>query len=193
AAERASALTTRLLGYSRRSSDEPVPLDLGLLVDGLTAMLGRLLGSAARLVVTTDPAARTVMADAAQVEQAVINLVLNARDAVAVGGRVEVAVEPARLDRPLVHPLGTAQPGDYARLRVRDDGCGMGPETLARLFRPFVTATGRGTGLGLTVVARVARRANAAVTVASAPGAGTTVDLYFPVLAELAAGSGNAA
>lgn len=186
AAERASALTTRLLGYSRRSADDPAPLDLGQLVGDLAAMLGRLIGSGARLIVTTDPAAGAVVADAKQVEQLVINLVLNARDAIPVGGRVEVAVDRTRLDAPLTHGLGMAPAGDYVRLRVRDDGCGMGPDTVAQLFRPFFTTKGRGTGLGLTIVARVARRANAAVVVDSAPGAGTTFDLFFPRVDEAA-------
>jgi two-component system cell cycle sensor histidine kinase/response regulator CckA len=188
AAERASGLTSRLLSYSRRSTDEPAPLDLGLVVGGLTPMLGRLLGAGAVLAVKTDPVAGAVMADVKQIEQLVMNLVINARDAIAAGGRVEVAVEPARLTEPLDHALGTAPVGDYVRLRVRDDGRGMGPETLAQLFRPFVTTMGRGAGLGLTIVARLARKADAAVVVTSAPGAGTTVDLYLPRLS--AAGNG---
>ena len=178
AAERASGLTTRLLGYSRRPADTAAPIDLGQLVDGLAPVLGRLAGSKARLVVRTDPAAGAVMADGNQIEQLVINLVLNARDAVSVGGLVEVAVEPVRLHEGLTHAWGTVPAGDYIRLRVRDNGCGMGPEIVGRIFLPFLTTKG-GVGLGLTVVSRVARKANAAVVVDSTPGAGTTFDLYF--------------
>jgi two-component system cell cycle sensor histidine kinase/response regulator CckA len=180
AAERASALTSRLLGYSRRSADVATPLDLGQLVTGLTAMLARLIGSGASLVVRADPTAGAVLADAGQVEQMIINLVLNARDAIAHGGRVAVTVEPLRLTVPLDHALGTAAAGAYVRLRIRDDGAGMTKETVAQLFRPFFTTKSRGAGLGLTIVSRVARKTNAAVIVDSAAGKGTTVDLYFP-------------
>jgi two-component system, cell cycle sensor histidine kinase and response regulator CckA len=181
AAERASALTTRLLGYCREATDEAVPLDLTQLVGGLTNMLARLLGSGANLAIRTDRAAGAVIADAKQIEQLVINLILNARDAIANGGRVEVSVDSATLTTPLSHALGTAPAGNYVRLRVRDDGYGMEASTLAQLFQPFFTTKG-GAGLGMTVVARVARKSNAAVIVDSAPGKGTTIDLYFPRL-----------
>jgi two-component system cell cycle sensor histidine kinase/response regulator CckA len=182
AAEQASALTSGLLGYCRRATDEAAPLDLSQLVDGLSTMLVRLLGAGANLVVRTDPAAGSIIADAEQVEQLIVNLVVNARDAVAGGGRVEVSVDAAPLTSPLTHALGTAPAGSYVRLRVRDEGCGMGPDAVAQLFRPFFTTKDGGTGLGMTVVARVARKTNAAVVVDSAPGAGTTIDLYFPRL-----------
>jgi two-component system cell cycle sensor histidine kinase/response regulator CckA len=181
AAERASALTTRLLGYSRRPADAAAPVDLGQIVHGLAPVLGRLVGSGARLVVRTDPAAGAVVAEGNQIEQLVINLVLNARDAIAVGGQIEVAVEPVGLRERLTHAWGTVPAGDYLRLRVRDDGCGMEPEIVGRIFLPFLTTKG-GVGLGLTVVSRVARKANAAVVVDTAAGAGTTFDLYFPPL-----------
>jgi two-component system, cell cycle sensor histidine kinase and response regulator CckA len=188
AAEQASALTTRLLGFSRRTADDPTPQDLGLLVGALTPWLGRLIGSGNSLAVTTDPTAGAVRADGKQIEQVIINLVLNARDAIKVGGRVEVAVDPVRLTAPLTHALGTVPAGDYVRLRIRDDGCGMSPGTVAQLFRPFFTSKSRGAGLGLTIVARIARRTNAAVVVESIVGKGTTVDLYFP---RLDAGAGR--
>ena len=175
AAEQASALTARLIGYSRRSTDDAVPLDLGLLVTGMSSMLARLLGSGANLAVHTDPAAGAIIADAKLIEQLVINLLLNARDAIVGGGRVVVSVDPATLDAPLTHSLGTARAGAYVRLRIRDDGRGMGPDAVAQLFRPFFTTKGHGAGLGMTVIARVARKTNAAVVVNSAPGEGTSV------------------
>jgi two-component system cell cycle sensor histidine kinase/response regulator CckA len=143
-------------------------------------MHGRQVGSAARLEVVAPAGVGLIRADAKQVEQVVVNLVLNARDAVGPGGLVAVAVERVRLAVPLPHALGVAPAGDYVRLRVRDDGCGMRPEVLGQIFRPFVTTKGRGTGLGLTIVARVARQCDAAVTVDSTLGRGTTFDLYFP-------------
>jgi signal transduction histidine kinase len=188
AADRASALTTRLLGYSLPSADEPTALNLGLLVEGLVPILGRLLGSGAGLEVRTVRGAGAVMADAKQVEQVTLNLVLNARDARA--SRVDLSVEPVHLDRPLpiavlrsVKGPGPVPAGDYVRLRVRDNGRGMSPETIGRLFKPFFTTRCGGTGLGLAVVARVVRKASAAVVVESAPGAGTTFDVYFPQIA----------
>ena len=182
AAERASALTTRLLGYARRTAEDAAPLDLGLLVGGLTPLLGRLVGSAAILTVTAHPAAGAVQADGEQIEQLIVNLLLNARDAAKVCGHIAVTVDSVRLTARLTHFLGTAPAGDYVRLRVRDDGHGMSPDTVAHLFRPFFTTKKRGTGLGLTIVARIARRSNAAVVVESAVGEGTTVDLLFPRL-----------
>ena len=126
--------------------------------------------------------AGAILADGQQIEQLVTNLVLNARDAIAPGGHIEVMVDPIHLTTSLTHILGTAPAGDYVRLRVRDNGHGMDPATVAQLFRPFFTTKDRGAGLGLTIVARIARRTNAAVLVDSAVGKGTTVDLYFPRL-----------
>src|SRR5204863_7242942 len=106
----------------------------------------------------------------------------NAREALPAGGHVEIAVEPARLTGSLDTALGEAPDGDYVCLRVCDDGCGMSAETKALLFRPFFTTKDRGTGLGLTIVARIARQCGAAVAVQSQPDRGTTFALYFPVL-----------
>jgi signal transduction histidine kinase len=183
AAERASALTAQLLGYSRPTAGAPAPLDLAALVRGLATLLGRVLGSRGRLTVTAAGGA-PVRADTRQVEQALVNLVLNARDALPVNGHVEVTVEPVRLAAPLTPALGAAPAGDYVRLSVRDDGCGMTAEMRAQLFRPFFTTKPHGTGLGLAIVARVARQCGAAVTVESEPGRGTTFALYFPRLPE---------
>jgi two-component system cell cycle sensor histidine kinase/response regulator CckA len=190
AAERASALTTRLLGYSRRTADAPGPQNLSVLVNGMAAMLGRLVGSGGRLAIMTEPTAGPVIADGKQIEQLLINLVLNSRDAIAAGGQVDLTVAPVRLTAPLKHALGTAPAGNYVRIRVHDNGCGMDPDTMAQLFRPFFTTKSGGAGLGLTIVSRVAHRTNAAVIVDSVVGQGTTVDLYFPRLS-LDAGAGH--
>lgn len=180
AAERASTMTTRLLGYCRKSPDEPILLDLSLTVSGLATMLGRLLGSSARLHLSADPSAGNIAADTKQIEQLVTNLVLNARDAITIGGQIEIDVARVHLESPLVHALGISPAGDYVRLRVRDLGCGMNSEAIAQLFRPFYTTKKSGTGLGLAIVARIARHCDAAITIETAPGAGTTFDVYFP-------------
>ena len=145
-----------------------------LLVYGLC-----LIASLTLLSVATNGVA-PVRADAGRVEQAVVNLVLNARDAVRIGGRVRVEVAPARLGAPLAHALGTVPAGDFVALRVRDDGCGMDAAARDRLFQPFYTTKPGGTGLGLAIVARVARECGAAVTVETEPVRGTTFTLYFP-------------
>jgi two-component system, cell cycle sensor histidine kinase and response regulator CckA len=182
AAEQASTLTTRLLTHGRETSENVVPLDLSRLVGEVSALLVRLLGPRGGLAVRTDPPAGTVIADPRHIEQLVLNLVLNARDATAGGGRIELSVDPIRLTAPLPHAFGTASAGDYARLRVRDDGRGMTPETIGKLFQPFFTTKKTGSGLGMTVVAGIARKCNAAVIVDSIVGTGTIVDVYFPTL-----------
>jgi two-component system cell cycle sensor histidine kinase/response regulator CckA len=184
AAERASALTTQLLCYSRQTVGTPAPLDLSASVRTLRALLIRVLGPQIQLSVSAREIGRLVLADARQVEQALVNLALNARDALPTGGHVEIAVEPLRLTEPLDGSLGDAPDGDYVRVRVCDDGCGMNAETKAQLFRPFFTTKDRGTGLGLTIVARIARQCGAAITVESEPDRGTTFALYFPILSE---------
>jgi len=189
AARKGSELTERLLRYCGRGDDRPAPLDLGQLIAGLSPLLSRLLGPSIRLDRRIDSSAGPILADARQIEQLVINLVLNARDAVTGDGRVELAVDALQLTAPLPGAIlnfvneGSAIPaGDYVRLRIRDDGVGMVPETIAQLGRPFFTTKSHGTGLGLSIVARVARKTHAAVKVASAPGAGTTFELFFPPL-----------
>jgi two-component system cell cycle sensor histidine kinase/response regulator CckA len=186
AAGRASELTSRLLGHSRRPADDPLPLDMSLLVKGVAPLLSRIVGSAAHLVVRADPNAGAVLADTASVEQMLINLVLNARDASTAGGSFDVTVDPVRLTAALPHRLGTVPSGDYVRLRVRDRGRGMTPENDARLFRPFFTTKPFGAGLGMSVVAQGARKTSAAVIVETTAGAGTTVDVLFPRLDEKA-------
>jgi two-component system cell cycle sensor histidine kinase/response regulator CckA len=184
AAERASALTTQLLCYSRQPIGTLLPLDLSALVSGLQPLLERVLGPEIQLGIATDDTSRLVRADARQVEQALVNLALNAKDALPAGGHVEVAVDPVRLAEPLGTAMGVAAAGDYVRVRVCDDGCGMNAETMEQLFHPFFTTKEHGTGLGLTIVARIARQSSAAVVVESEPDRGTTFALYFPAMSD---------
>ncbi len=184
AAERAAALTGHLLSFSRQAREPVGPLDLGEFVRGLGGVLGALLSASARLTLRAEAGRGLILADASQVEQVVVNLVLNARDALTANGRIEVSVDPVRLIAPLEHALGTAPAGDYVRLRVRDTGAGLSAEARQKLFRPFFTTKPHGTGLGLAAVAGVARRCGAAVVVESEPGRDTTFDILFPRLPE---------
>src|SRR5438552_4105558 len=185
AAERAADLTAQLLGYTREPANEPAALDLALLVRRLEPMLARLLGQWVRLDVFGPQHGCQIWADSRRIEQVVVNLVFNARDALRGAGRVTVAVEPVHFEVPQEHVLGTAPAGTYVALRVTDDGCGMDAAVRHHLFEPFFTTKDRGTGLGLAIVAHVAQECNAAITVDSTPNQGSTFTLYFPILAAI--------
>jgi two-component system, cell cycle sensor histidine kinase and response regulator CckA len=181
AAERASALTRQLLDFCRQSAGGPPgPVDVAAVVRTAGGMLAHLLHRSVDLRVDAPDGAGATVADPRQIEQVLVNLVLNARDAMSAGGRVDVAVTPAQLDAPLTNALGTAPAGEYVRLQVRDTGAGMDQATRDRLFQPFFTTKPKGTGLGLAIVARIVGQIGGAVTVESAPGGGTAFDVYFP-------------
>jgi signal transduction histidine kinase len=182
AAERASTLIAQLLGFTREPSDQPTALDLAATVRGMQPMIAGLLGRWVELHVDCAADAASVWADSRRIEQVVINLALNARDALTGPGRVEIAVGRTQLTERLTHEFGAAPPGEYVHLRVTDTGRGFDAETRSRLFQPFFTTKERGAGLGLAIVARVAREASAAVVVESTPGTGSTFTLYFPAL-----------
>jgi len=195
AGQRAAALTQQLLAFSRKQVLMPKQVDLNQTVAGLKTMLGRLLREDIRLVCVPAPAPAIVRVDPTQIEQAILNLVLNARDALPGGGviRVEVAHVPrtsvaASPDQPL------ASADEFVRLRVVDNGVGMTAEARAHLFEPFFTTkdVGQGTGLGLASVYGIVRQSNGVITGDSQPGAGSVFTMYFPV-ASAAAGSAGAA
>jgi len=182
AAERASALTGQLLAFSRRQLLQPRVLDLNGVVRELEGMLRRLVGDAVECQLSLDPSLGRVMADAGQIERIVLNLSLNARDAMPHGGRL--TIQTCELDS-LPDRVGAAVGSDpvrYVRLSVSDDGCGMDPETRARIFEPFFTTkdAGRGTGLGLSTVYGIVKQSDGEIRVRSAPGRGTTVEVYLP-------------
>ena len=153
-AERAAALTRQLLAFSRRQTLEPRVLSINLVVQGLAPMLGRLLGEDIELVVGLDPTLAVVRADPNQLEQVILNLVANARDAMPDGGRLTIETANAELTEDSIEPPHDVRPGPYVRLTVRDSGVGMDIATQARLFEPFFTTkeVGKGTGLGLATV-----------------------------------------
>ena len=167
AAERASTLIAQLLGFTREPGDQPTALDLAATVRGMTPMIAGLLGRWVELRVDCAADAGAIWADMRRIEQVVINLALNARDALTGAGRVEIAVGRTQLAERLIHEFSTAPAGDYVHLRVSDSGRGIDADTRRRLFEPFFTTKERGAGLGLAIVARVARESNAAVVVES--------------------------
>ncbi|SMF44196.1 PAS domain S-box-containing protein [Azospirillum oryzae] len=182
AVDRAAGLTRRLLAFARRQPLKPERTDLNLLVIGLWDLLGRSVGEEIRLERRLAEPLWPVHADVNQIESALLNLVINARDAMPAGGSVTVETANASL-RPadLANEPGL-EPGDYAVLTVRDSGTGMPPDVLARVFEPFFTTKpiGQGTGLGLSQLYGFARQSGGFVRIDSAVGRGTAVHLHLP-------------
>jgi PAS domain S-box-containing protein len=178
AGERATALTRHLLAFSRKQVLEPRVLDLNALVRDATGMLGRLIGENVELHTDLDPALLPVRADPGQLEQVVMNLVVNARDAMPGGGRVTVTT--ANVELTGAGPNG--RPGRFVALAVGDTGHGMTEEVKARIFEPFFTtkAAGKGTGLGLATVYAIVRASGGHIEVESAPNRGTRFRVYLP-------------
>lgn len=183
AARRATSITRKLLGFSRKAELHVEPTDLGGLVSGISSMLRTALPESIELRVDTSATCGPVMVDGGSIEQMLLNLVANARDALPQGGRVGVTVREVDLDEEysLLHP--EVRPGRHACLEVSDNGVGMDGETLRRIFEPFFTtkAPGVGTGLGMSMVYGLTKQQAGYVHVYSHPGKGTTTRLYFPV------------
>lgn len=188
AATRASALTRQLLAFSRREPVEPTVLDLNAIVDNLRRMLGRLIGEHIQLDTDLATAAMTVVADRTNVEQLLINLVVNARDAMPEGGVLTVATQHVTLADEAAEDLELAA-GSYVQLTVSDTGVGMDEHTRGRAFEPFFTTkpSGEGTGIGLATVYAIASRHQGAVDIESLPSIGTTVTLWLPAVDGVAA------
>ncbi|OLC49492.1 MAG: hypothetical protein AUH43_07560 [Acidobacteria bacterium 13_1_40CM_65_14] len=175
-------LTGHLLAFSRRRLLNPQPVDVNGIVDSIVRLLGRTLGATVRVTTATSEDAGIAFVDPAALEAAVLNVALNARDAMPDGGsltirtsKVDVAAAPATDD--------DLKPGSYAALALEDTGCGMSPDIVARVFDPFFTTKtgGRGTGLGLSMVYGFAKQSGGTVTIASEPGRGTTVTMFLPM------------
>ncbi|HEX9464757.1 MAG TPA: ATP-binding protein [Alphaproteobacteria bacterium] len=180
AAERGARLTRQLLAFSRRQHLQPRPLDLNGLVDGMIGLLSSTLGGKVRIERKLGHNLSLAMADATQLEMIVLNLAINARDAMTSGGTV--VIETANATITAARREEDPPPGDYVTLRVIDTGVGMAPEILARAFDPFFTTKppGEGSGLGLSQVLGIAKQLGGGVRIESAPGQGTVVEIYLP-------------
>ena len=184
--ERAARLTGQLLAFSRKQVLQPRVLDLNTIVTNLDLMLHRLLGEHIKLETALAPELGAVKADPGQIEQVILNLVVNSRDAMPHGGRLVIETSNVDLDEVSAPILGEIKPGAYVRLTVKDTGCGMNAETLDHIFEPFFTTKGRdkGTGLGLATVYGIVRQSGGGVEVMSKPDYGTTFHVYVPRVSE---------
>ena len=184
AATRSARTSLQLLAFSRQQLFDPQLLELRSLVTELAPALSELLGPGRTLLVGPGLTPGRVRSDPGQMEQVLINLVANARDAMDIGGRLVITVEDAKLGEEEIraHPSEDVVPGDYVLLSVSDDGSGMEPSTLARIFEPFFTTkpVGQGTGLGLSMVYGIVKQHGGQIWVTSEPGSGTTVRIYLP-------------
>ena len=182
AGDRAASLTQQLLAFSRRQVLQPKVVDLNAVVANLDRMLRRLIGEDVDLIVVLRPGLWPVTVDPGQIEQVIMNLVVNARDAMPRGGKIVVETSNVELDAAYMARRPVAAPGSYAVISVSDTGCGMDEETKSRLFEPFFTTKGKGkgTGLGLSTVYGIVKQSGGYVWVYSEVGRGASFKVYLP-------------
>ena len=192
-ARRAAALTARLLAFSRRQPLAPQPVDVNGLVAGMSELLTRTLGASVRIETALAERPWRAETDPNQLESAILNLAVNARDAMPAGGRLIIETSNVRLDRAYAARNTDAKPGHYVAIAVTDTGLGMDKQTMERVFEPFFTTkeVGKGTGLGLSQVYGFVQQSGGHVEIRSRPGEGTSVQLFLPRVLGDAAESGE--
>jgi signal transduction histidine kinase len=181
-ARRAALLTERLLAFARRKPLEPRQLDVNNIVSGMSELLRRTLGERINVRTVLDPEAWPIETDATELEAAILNLAVNARDAMPLGGDLVIETANVELDSAYAQANPDVTAGHYVRIVVADSGTGMTPDVLSRVFEPFFTTKpgGRGTGLGLSQVYGFVKQTGGHVKLYSEPSLGTTVKIYFP-------------
>lgn len=181
-ANRAAALVRQLLAFSRKQTLKPQIMDLRDTLSDLTHLLNRLVGERIVLTFDHDPSLRMIRADRRQLEQVLMNLVVNARDAMPEGGDITVTTDNVRLDSPSGVGRATLPAGDYVRVQVRDQGCGIAPDDMAKIFEPFFTTKrlGEGTGLGLSTAYGIVKQTGGYIFCDSTLGMGSCFSLFFP-------------
>lgn len=182
--ERAASLTQQLLAYSRKQMLQPKILNLNDLIKNLEKMLGRLISEGIALITEMDPLIGAVKADPNQMEQVIINLVVNARDAMTYGGRITITTKKVDINEEYCQQHAEIKPGNYSLLTISDTGHGMDKDTTSHMFEPFFTTkeVGKGTGLGLSTVYGIVKQSGGYIYCDSKVNQGTTFDIYFPVI-----------
>ena len=185
-AERASQLTVQLLGFAEQGKNLNVPVELGRVITSVTGVLERTQDPSIRIVTSIRPEGGCVLGDPSQLDQVVMNLAINACDAMPAGGQLRITTEPVKIDEAFCRERGGMSPGMYLLLSVSDSGVGISPENLERIFDPFFTtkAPGKGTGLGLSMVFGIVKNHGGCIDVRSEAGAGSVFRVFLPESSE---------
>ncbi len=185
-AEKAAGLTQSLLAFSRKQTINPRLTDINEVIAKIGRLLARMIGEDIELKMELHPAPLVVMADSGQMEQVLMNLATNARDAMPDGGRFTITTDKVFLDNEFINVYGWGKPGDYICIAAKDSGCGIPKEVQEEIFEPFFTTkeAGKGTGLGLSIVHGIVKQHDGYIGLESSPDNGTTFRIYFPSLQE---------